>query len=112
MKPAAVQPTEGGFNFATADASVDFATRQKLELVGHCLVWAKDDRTPAWFYREGQQSANREHGLNPPSSILAFKGRSDAWLCVRGRIAELTLDIATGVRPGLQAESIEPWNSV
>ncbi len=60
MKPVAVQPTEGAFDFATADAFVDFATRQKLKLVGHCLVWAKDDRTPAWFYREGQQPARRE----------------------------------------------------
>jgi endo-1,4-beta-xylanase len=60
MKPAALQPTEGAFSFATADAFVDFATHQKLKLVGHCLVWAKDDRTPAWFYRDGQQPASRE----------------------------------------------------
>jgi len=60
MKPVAVQPAEGAFNFATADAFVDFATRQKLKLVGHCLVWAKDDRTPTWFYRDGQQPASRE----------------------------------------------------
>lgn len=60
MKPAAVQPTEGVFDFAVADALVDFATRQKLKLVGHCLVWAKDDRTPAWFYRNGQPPVSRE----------------------------------------------------
>jgi endo-1,4-beta-xylanase len=82
MKPAALQPTEGTFNFATADAFVDFATRQKLKLVGHCLVWAKDDRTPAWFYRDGQQTASRELLLaRMRQHIETVAGR---W---RGRIA-------------------------
>lgn len=82
MKPAAIQPTEGAFDFATADAFVDFATRQQLKLVGHCLVWAKDDRTPAWFYRESQQPASRELLLaRMRQHIETVAGR---W---RGRIA-------------------------
>ncbi len=82
MKPAALQPTEGAFDFATADAFVDFATRQNLKLVGHCLVWAKDDRTPAWFYRVGQQPASRELLLTRMRQHIAtVAGR---W---RGRIA-------------------------
>ena len=32
---------------------MDFAARHQLQVVGHCLVWAKDDRTPPWFYRDG-----------------------------------------------------------
>ena len=82
MKPTAVQPTEGAFDFATADALVDFATRQKLKLVGHCLVWAKDDRTPAWFYRDGPKAASRELLLaRMRQHIETIAGR---W---RGRIA-------------------------
>ncbi len=82
MKPAAIQPTEGAFDFATADAFVDFATRQQLKLVGHCLVWAKDDRTPPWFYRDGQQPASRELLLaRMRQHIETVAGR---W---RGRIA-------------------------
>ena len=84
MKPAAVQPTEGAFDFATADAFVDFATRERLKLVGHCLVWAKDDRTPAWFYREGQQPASRELLLARMQQHIEtvagrFRGRIATW---------------------------------
>src|SRR6185369_2329064 len=60
MKPAAIQPTESEFNFAQPDAFVDFAERHQLKIVGHCLVWAKDDRTPPWFYRDGEKPAGRE----------------------------------------------------
>ena len=55
MKPVAVQSEPGQFNFAQADAFVEFATRHRLKVVGHCLVWAKDDRTPPWFYRDGER---------------------------------------------------------
>lgn len=84
MKPAAVQPTEGEFNFAQADAFADFAMRQKLKLVGHCLVWAKDDRTPAWFYRDGQQPASRELLLERMRHHIEtvaghFRGRIAMW---------------------------------
>ncbi len=58
LKPAAVQAAEGRFRFTQPDAFVDFATRQRLQVVGHCLVWAKDDRTPPWFFRDGTNSAS------------------------------------------------------
>ena len=84
MKPAAVQPNEGAFDFAAADALVDFATRQKLKLVGHCLVWAKDDRTPAWFCREGQQPASQELLLarmrqHIETVVGRYRGRISTW---------------------------------
>jgi endo-1,4-beta-xylanase len=52
LKPDPVQTTEGKFNFAAADALMKFATEHQLQVVGHCLVWAKDDRTPPWFFRQ------------------------------------------------------------
>jgi endo-1,4-beta-xylanase len=83
MKPAAVQPAEGEFNFTQADAFVDFAERHQLRIVGHCLVWAKDDRTPPWFYRDGEKPAGRELLLQRMCRhIEAEVGR------YRGRIAE------------------------
>jgi len=57
MKPDPVQVAEGRFNFAQPDAFMAFAGKQKLQVVGHCLVWAKDDRTPPWFYRDGTNEA-------------------------------------------------------
>lgn len=84
MKPAAIQPEEGQFDFAQADAFVDFATRQDLKIVGHCLVWAKDDRTPLWFYRDGEKPASRELLLERmrkhiETVVGRFRGRIAAW---------------------------------
>ena len=60
MKPAAIQAAEGRWDFAQPDAFVNFTTENHLKIVGHCLVWAKDDRTPEWFFRDGGQPARRE----------------------------------------------------
>jgi hypothetical protein len=60
MKPQAIQPAENEWNFAAADRFVDFARSNQLEVVGHCLVWAKDDRTDAWMKQENGQPVSRE----------------------------------------------------
>src|SRR5215212_2091498 len=60
LKPDPVQVAEGKFNFTGPDAFVDFAKSNGLDVVGHCLVWAKDDRTPAWFFRDGTNTAGRD----------------------------------------------------
>jgi endo-1,4-beta-xylanase len=55
---------------------------RRLEVVGHCLVWAKDDRTPPWFFRDGANTAGRELLLaRMKAHIDAVAGR------YRGRIA-------------------------
>lgn len=84
MKPMAIQPVEGQFNFSQADAFVEFATQHGLRIVGHCLVWAKDDRTPPWFYRDGDQPANRELLLQRMRNhiqtvVNRYQGRIAAW---------------------------------
>jgi endo-1,4-beta-xylanase len=60
LKPDPVQRLHNQFNFTAADAFVDFASSNGLQVVGHCLVWAKDDRTPGWFYRDGSNTATPE----------------------------------------------------
>lgn len=59
MKPAASQSAPGMFRFEQPDAFVAFAQSNGLRVVGHCLVWAKDDRTPAWFFLDGGKTASR-----------------------------------------------------
>ncbi|HYE75711.1 MAG TPA: carbohydrate binding domain-containing protein, partial [Blastocatellia bacterium] len=39
MKPSFLQPTEGVFNFTTADAFVNFAKTNQKQIRGHTLVW-------------------------------------------------------------------------
>ena len=84
MKPAQVQGAEGKWDFAQADRFVDFATKNKLKVVGHCLVWAKDDRTPAWFYRDGDKLAGRVLLLERmrqhiDAEVKRYRGRIAMW---------------------------------
>ncbi len=84
LKPDPVQVTEGQFDFARADAFVDFASSNRLQIVGHCLVWAKDDRTPAWFFRDGTNTAGRDLLLarmkaHIETVVGRYRGRIAAW---------------------------------
>ena len=60
MKPQSIQPNEGEFRFETCDRFVQFAKANRLDIVGHCLVWAKDDRTSEWWMKEDDQPTSKE----------------------------------------------------
>ena len=51
MKMYHIQQRQNIFDFDEADAFVAFAAANKQEVLGHCLIWAKDPRTPAWFFK-------------------------------------------------------------
>lgn len=50
MKPDALQPVEGQFNFAQADAMIAFAKEHDMAVRFHTLVW--HNQTPDWFFRD------------------------------------------------------------
>jgi uncharacterized protein len=84
MKPDPVQRVEGQFRFDLPDAFVDFATSNELQVVGHCLVWAKDDRTPPWFYRDGTNVASADLLLarmktHIDTVVGRYRGRIAMW---------------------------------
>jgi endo-1,4-beta-xylanase len=84
MKPDALRRTEQVWNFNQADKFVAFANSKDLKVVGHCLVWAKDDRTPAWFYQDGAAPASKEVLLARMKSYIEtvvgrYKGKIAAW---------------------------------
>jgi GH35 family endo-1,4-beta-xylanase len=60
MKPQNIHPAEDRWNFEAADRFVAFASANRLAVVGHCLVWAKDDRTDEWMKRENGEPVSRE----------------------------------------------------
>jgi endo-1,4-beta-xylanase len=60
MKPQSIHPAEHKWNFEAADRFVEFARANRLEVVGHCLVWAKDDRTDEWMTRENGEPVSRD----------------------------------------------------
>ncbi|MGI9110448.1 MAG: endo-1,4-beta-xylanase, partial [Opitutales bacterium] len=72
------------WNFDQADKFVAFANSKDLKVVGHCLVWAKDDRTPAWFYQDGATPATKEVLLARMKAYIdtvvgRYKGRIATW---------------------------------
>jgi endo-1,4-beta-xylanase len=84
MKPMAVQAVPGDFRFAQADAFISFASDHALKAVGHCLVWAKDERTPEWFFRDGDQTASSQLLLERMSHHVEkvtgrYRGRIAMW---------------------------------
>lgn len=50
MKWDALQPSEGNFSFAAADAQVAFAKAAGMSVRGHTLVW--HNQTPAWVFQD------------------------------------------------------------
>ncbi|KAA5538648.1 glycoside hydrolase family 10 [Roseiconus nitratireducens] len=64
MKPQGIHPGEEQWVYEQPDALAEFARANKLEMVGHCLVWAKDDRTDAWMMKEGDRPVSREKLLH------------------------------------------------
>jgi endo-1,4-beta-xylanase len=84
MKPAAVQPRQGDFQFDQSDRFVENVTAEGLRPVGHCLVWAKDDRTPEWFFKEGDAAVSKAELLarmkNHIEAVVGRYGdRIDQW---------------------------------
>ena len=93
MKPAVVQAAEGAWEFGLGDAFVEFAGQNGLKVVGHCLVWAKDDRTPAWFYRDGTRAAGRELLLermrtHVTTQVARYRGRIAMWDVVNEALSD------------------------
>ena len=76
MKPAAVQNEKGICNFREPDNFMNFMQQNEMQVVGHCLVWAKDDRTPEWFFKNGDSAASKELLIQRMKSHMA---------CVMGR---------------------------
>lgn len=48
MKSMFLQPKEGEFYFTDADRFVAFGEKNKMQIIGHTLIW--HSQTPAWFF--------------------------------------------------------------
>ena len=84
MKMTEIQPREGEFRFEQADALVDYAQKNRLQVVGHTLIWAKDERTPAWVFLDGGKPASRELVLERMRThirtvVSRYRGKISAW---------------------------------
>jgi GH35 family endo-1,4-beta-xylanase len=59
MKPQSIHPSEDEWDFEAADRFVAFAKQNELDVVGHCLLWAKDDRTDPWMIKNNGEPVSR-----------------------------------------------------
>jgi endo-1,4-beta-xylanase len=78
MKWDALEPSPGVFTFANADALVDFATQNGMQVKGHTLLWYQ--ALPAWVSALATPDAVSAAMLNHITQVVAhFKGKIRAW---------------------------------
>ncbi len=85
MKPDALQPSRGRFNWKDADLYVEFAERHGMLVRGHTLLW--HNQVPNWFFLDSTavtQPAPREQLLatleNHIKTVVGrYKGRIYSW---------------------------------
>ena len=92
MKAEVVNPAPGVYDFAAADAFVDFGLEHGMFVIGHTLVW--HNQTPAFFFTDANGKPN-----TPTAQIEAMRrhieavagrytGRVQAWDVVNEIIGE------------------------
>jgi endo-1,4-beta-xylanase len=92
MKTEVVNPQPGVYDFAAADAFVEYGERHKMFIVGHTLVW--HNQTPAWFFQDekGQPNTREAQIERMRRHIEAvagrYAGRVHAWDVVNEVIGE------------------------
>jgi endo-1,4-beta-xylanase len=83
MKPEALAPKrEGEYDFAAADALVNFALAHGMKVRGHTLMWHR--QMPPWFFKDGTGTVSRSVLVARVERYIAdvvghFKGRVFAW---------------------------------
>lgn len=82
MKPEALAPREGEYDFAAADELVDFGLARGMKVRGHTLVWHR--QMAPWWLRDGEAEVSRTTLIARLERHIAdvlghFKGRVFAW---------------------------------
>lgn len=83
MKAEVINPKPGVYNFAPADAFVEYGERNKMFIVGHTLVW--HNQTPDWFFADKDGKPNtREAQIERMRVFIKdvagrYQGRVHAW---------------------------------
>ncbi|BCS81876.1 endo-1,4-beta-xylanase [Anaerocellum diazotrophicum] len=98
MKPEAIEPYEGTFNFSIADEYLNFCKKNNIAIRGHTLVWHQ--QTPSWFFENpqtGEKLTNNEKDRKIllerlkkyiQTIVSRYKGRIYAWDVVNEAIDE------------------------
>ena len=92
LKWALVHPQPDRYDFTAADRFVEFGLKNKMFIVGHCLVW--HNQTPKWVF-EGEKGTplTRDALLKRMKEHIStvvgrYKGRINGWDVVNEAIDE------------------------
>ena len=93
LKMYHIQRQQNIFDFEQADAFVAFAAANNQKVLGHCLIWAKDVRTPAWFFENGDNPPTRELLLQRMKThietvVTRYRSRVPYWDVVNEALAD------------------------
>ncbi|WP_127026256.1 endo-1,4-beta-xylanase [Rheinheimera mangrovi] len=92
MKWEIIEPVEGQFNFAAADAMIAYAEANNIKVIGHVLLW--HEQTPDWVFLDDKgQTASKELVLsrlkNHINAVMGrYKGRIHGWDAVNEALNE------------------------
>src|SRR5262245_60890778 len=100
MKPQGIHPAEDRWNFEATDRFVEFARANRLEVGGHCFVWAKEDRTAEWMMRGNGEPASRETLLRRIETHVKTVGRYADVATMRDVVNEAPADSGDSLRDG------------
>ena len=100
MKPSALSRGEGRYDFAAADALVDWANRNGIKVRGHCLVWHRE--VPAWMFASDGKPLSRDVLVRRMRGYIHdvvshFRGRVWAW--------DVVNEAFVVSEPGVQSEN-------
>jgi len=94
-----IHPAEDRYNWAAADAIVDFATAHGMRVRGHNLCW--HEQTPAWLFKDAAGDTVDKAVLlkrlkdHITAVVSRYKGRVYAWDVVNEAVADENSDDTT-----------------
>lgn len=86
MKPEALAPTPGNYNFGQADEMVDFAVANGMEVRGHTLLWHR--ATPDYFFEGTPAEVRARLETYIFDVVTHFKDRVQHWDVVNEVVAD------------------------
>ena len=106
MKWPDVHPARNRFDFAKADALVDFARQNKIEIRGHTLAWYGG--MPAWTAAiDNRAEAERELVDHIETVVSRYRGAIPSWDVVNEPLAEWPED-ESSLRPSIWTSRLGP----
>jgi endo-1,4-beta-xylanase len=106
MKWGDVRPSRGEYRFEKADALVDFARQNKMEIRGHTLAWYGG--MPAWTEAiDSRAEAERELVDHIETVVSRYRGAIPSWDVVNEPLIDWPED-ATSLRPSIWTKQLGP----